>query len=311
MHVGGGVYIQTAGQAWGREKRHEMSKRVLGLKAFAKKATTLASIADKHACYQEAVQCPRKEVRNLQNIYLELRNEQRHLERKGPLVLREDFCGTAILCKAWAELGAERDAIGVDLDEDVLAYGRKMYGHERVELVHGNVLSVEVSRQADIVAALNYGVCYFHRRSELISYLQRSFKAVANDGIFVCDVFGGLSATKAADFRRQCSNFVYTFEQTPCNPLTNLCHCYIHFAFPDGTALRRAFSYEFRVWSLVELREALLEVGFRSCHLWVAEIEQDEDGTAIGSADFRRTVEEDGGLVAGSSWNAYVVATRF
>lgn len=287
-----------------------MGKRVLGLKTLTKQDTTLASTADKHACYQEAVQCPRKEVRNLQNIYLELRNEQRQVERRAPLLLREDFCGTAILCKAWAELGVEREAIGVDLDEGVLAYGRRMHGHERVELVHGNVLSVEVSRRADIVAALNYGVCYFHRRSELIDYLRRSFKAAADDGIFVCDVFGGLSATKAAAFRRQCSSFVYTFEQTPCNPLTNRCHCHIHFAFPDGTALRRAFSYEFRVWSLVELREALLEVGFRSCHLWVAEVEQDEHGTAVGSADFRRVADEDGGLAVGSSWNAYVVAAK-
>ncbi len=39
-----------------------------------------------------------------------------------PLVLREDFCGTAMLSHEWVARDVERTAWGVDLDADVLAW---------------------------------------------------------------------------------------------------------------------------------------------------------------------------------------------
>ena len=79
-------------------------------------AKTMAQQADKHACYQLSVQDPKHEITNLRNIYLELSSKD---YREPPKVLREDFCGTAILCDAWVSRDVERQAIGVDIDPEV------------------------------------------------------------------------------------------------------------------------------------------------------------------------------------------------
>jgi hypothetical protein len=44
-----------------------------------------------------------------------------------PKILREDFCGTAIVCAESVSRSVERKAIGVDLDLDVLEYGRSRF----------------------------------------------------------------------------------------------------------------------------------------------------------------------------------------
>ena len=38
--------------------------------------------------------------------------------------------------------------------------------------------------------------------------------------------------------------------------------CHIHFAFPDGSRLKKAFTYDWRLWTLPEIRELLDEAGF-------------------------------------------------
>lgn len=40
--------------------------------------------------------------------------------------------------------------------------------------------------------------------------------------------------------------------------------CAIHFHFPDGTRMRNAFRYTWRLWTLPEIRELLTEAGFRN-----------------------------------------------
>ena len=38
--------------------------------------------------------------------------------------------------------------------------------------------------------------------------------------------------------------------------------CLIHFEFPDGSRIDRAFSYRWRLWTLPEIQELLQEAGF-------------------------------------------------
>jgi hypothetical protein len=67
--------------------------------------------------------------------------------------------------------------------------------------------------------------------------------------------------------------------------------CYIHFHFNDGSKLRKAFHYEWRLWSLPEIREILLEAGFSKVTVyWQGWDENDEpDGIFVpatkGEAD--------------------------
>jgi hypothetical protein len=76
--------------------------------------------------------------------------------------------------------------------------------------------------------------------------------------------------------------------------------CHIHFRFPDGSKLKRAFTYEWRIWTLPELRELLLEAGFASARVyWEGE---DDDGE--GNGEFTETDEGTPDL----AWVSYIVA---
>jgi hypothetical protein len=71
-------------------------------------ARLTARTADKHILYQKSVQAPEYEVQLLTKLY-------KKAYGKKALTMREDFCGTAILCAAWAKSDKERSATGVDL----------------------------------------------------------------------------------------------------------------------------------------------------------------------------------------------------
>src|ERR1700733_13003744 len=116
------------------------------LKDSLLRTQTMASMADKHQCYHEAVQNVRHEIDNLVIMY----NESRP-ERDVPLVLREDFCGTAILCRQWVQRHVERSAIGLDIDQDVLSYARSLCPSDRIQLIQVNVLEADLSSKADII----------------------------------------------------------------------------------------------------------------------------------------------------------------
>ena len=67
--------------------------------------------------YQLAVQSPGEDVRFLARIYRGMRGkEARHL--------REDFCGTALLCASWVRGRKPRTAEGFDICTRTLAWGR-------------------------------------------------------------------------------------------------------------------------------------------------------------------------------------------
>lgn len=58
--------------------------------------------------------------------------------------------------------------------------------------------------------------------------------------------------------------------------------CYIHFAFPDGSRMDRAFSYRWRLWTLPELREMLAAAGFSDIVVyWEGTDEDANEGNGI------------------------------
>lgn len=237
---------------------------------------TLAQTADKHKLYAESVQLPRAECRNLSNIAFRLGS--RH--GQPPRILREDFCGTGVLCLEWCKQHILNKAYGVDLDRDTIKYATTSIfagvpEADRVKLVVGNVLSDREKQlkipKADIIAALNYGCCYFHQRTDLIDYLSKSLSSLRSKGVLVCDLFGA-SAWHPEKRSKKHAGFTYIFEQSGLNPLTDRINLDLHFHFPaDGSTMRKAFSYDFRVWSIADIREAMLEVGFKRVAVYVGD----------------------------------------
>jgi len=222
-----------------------------------------------------------------------------HARDRAPRVLREDFCGTAQLAALWTLSDDHRRAIGVDHDPHVLGWARKHNvqpigdARRRIDLIHDDV--VNVRRQADALVSLNFSHFIYHARPDLLRYFRHARRCIKPGGLFICDAFGGPESIRPCIDKRRFSRFEYLWEQRSFDPLTHRIDCRIHFRFPNGTALRDAFTYDWRMWSLPELRELLTEAGFNDLAIYF----ESEDGFI---ADFD-TVDFD-------AWVAYVVALR-
>ena len=78
---------------------------------------TLAEKADRHLLYQQSVQDVKSEIDFVEQTWSELR-------RRPARLLREDFCGTANTKCEWVCRDDAYQAVGVDLDQQVLEWGR-------------------------------------------------------------------------------------------------------------------------------------------------------------------------------------------
>ena len=78
---------------------------------------------------------------------------------------------------------------------------------------------------------------------------------------------------------------------------------YIHFRFPDGSEMKRAFAYEWRLWTIPELTDILVDAGFKQvdCY-WEGTAEDGESGNGI----FRKSRRGENDL----SWVAYLVCPK-
>ncbi len=228
-------------------------------------AATQAETADPLRLYELAVQTPEAEVDFLAQRF-------RRLTGRRASLLREDFCGSAALCCAWARRHPDHRAIGVDLDPQVLAWARRRNlaqlpagVADRCALVQGDVLRVRPPA-ADLIVALNFSYWSLRSRADLLRYLRRARAGLVTDGVLFLDAFGGYEAFRVCTEERACTDgegaFTYFWEQASYNPIDGRLVCHIHFAFPDGSRLERAFSYDWRLWTLPELRELLAQAGF-------------------------------------------------
>lgn len=232
-----------------------------------------ARTADKHVLYEEAVQAPEAEVDFMTRVY-----RARH--RRGPVRLREDFCGTAANSCEWVKRGRGHEAIGVDLDRPtLLEHSRRHTGtltadqRARLRLVHANVLSPALARaRVDAVLALNFSYWVFKERATMLAYFRRVRRALSRGGVFILDFFGGSDVHSEVQDRRRCKGFTYVWDQAHYEPLSGDYTCHIHFEFPGGTVIRRAFTYHWRLWTMPELRDLLHEAGF-------ADVETYAEGT--------------------------------
>lgn len=246
------------------------------------KTRTLADRADRFACYEQSVQSPDADIEFFEQAY-------REACRRKPLVLREDFCGTFAVCRAWILSDRKRTATGVDLCPQTLEWGRKHNlepldpdQRSRMTVRKGDVRRVGKPK-ADILAAQNFSFWIFRTRPEVIGYFRAAYKNLREQGIIVMDMMGGPETTienhtEKRKIRGGKNGFSYLWEQVDFNPVNARCTFYIHFHFADGSRMERAFEYHWRFWSIPEVREMLAEAGFsKSLVYWETEDENGED----------------------------------
>lgn len=220
-----------------------------------------AATADRHELYQLSVQAPDNEVDFMKRTY-------RALFGGAPVSMREDFCGTALLCGAWVKSGKERVATGVDICGDTLAWGRQHNieplgaAAERVTLLQQDVRD-PTKGKFDVINALNFSYWIFRTREEMRRYFVGVRKSLKEQGAFFLDAYGGWESQEPMlESRPIAAGFTYVWDQDAFDPIGHEIVNHIHFEFKDGTKLEKAFTYEWRYWTLPELQELLLEAGF-------------------------------------------------
>ncbi len=274
--------------------------RAMTIKRASKKPT-MAETADIHELYEESVQNVENEVEFLTTTFEDIRGRKAYL-------FREDFCGTASAACQWVRQGPEFQAIGVDIDPSVLEWGRShrvarlpTEDQTRVSLIESNVLTVETPK-VDLLAAFNFSYWIFEERSVMLRYMRHAYDALKDDGVMFLDMFGGPESFEETREKTKHDGFTYIWEQAEFHPVTNHMRCHIHFKFPDGSKIKKAFTYEWRLYTAPELRDLLLEAGFSKVTVyWEGE---DEDGE--GNGEF--TPDERG--EADLAWIAYIVAEK-
>lgn len=263
---------------------------------------TLAELADPHELYQESVQGVEFELDFVAATFEAIRG-------RAPRRIREDFCGTAQSAVEWVTRGDDHEAVGVDVDPEVLTWGWENNiapltpgQKERIDLLPEDVMTVSAGT-FDVVQAFNFSYWFFQERHEMKRYFEAVHAALADDGVLFLDAFGGYEAFSCQSEETDMGGFTYVWEQAAFNPLNCEMVCFIHFRFPDGSELPQAFSYNWRLWGAKELRELLAEVGFSRTRLYVQAFD-DETDEPIDRFDETEEIPDY------ASWIGYLVAEK-
>lgn len=236
---------------------------------------------------------------------------------REPRTLREDFSGTGALARCWASRSKGNLSVAVDADATPLAYlareAAKMEIARRVRRRHCDVLACD--DRADIIAATNFPICYWHTRESLVRYLRTSRQRLSRGGIFACDLYGGRDAFRRSTTKRRIRGpgkqiIEYTFEQREATALAGRVHDVLSFRVAgEGTPTRAkvfkdAFVYDWRLWSIPELKDAMVEAGFRGVEVY------DELGDAVDGEGrlYIRPMAADETL--DDNWVVYLVARK-
>lgn len=270
------------------------------MEALAADGGLTARNADKHWLYEKSVQNVAHEVVFIDRVF------KREFGRK-PSFIREDFCGTALLCSEWVKRRRTNSALGVDFDGPTLDWGRVNNlaplgdAAARVTLLEDDVRNVAAPR-AEVLSAFNFSWWGLITRADLAAYFRNCRDSLQDEGILLLDCYGGPEAQVAQEEERELDGFEYIWDQDEYNPITAETRCYIHFDFPDGSRLKKAFAYRWRMWTLAETRDLLQECGFSKVMVYWEGTDKEGEPSGI----FRPSLRGD----RAPAWVAYLAAVR-
>ena len=261
-----------------------------------------AANSDPRELYELSVQSPESEADFIERVFRKVRG-------RASALLREDFAGSFALAAEWVRRRPDHRAIGVDLDAEIMAWGQRHRAKERtaeelarIRLAQGDVMTFR-GPSVDVVAAFNFSYFVFKSRATLRKYFENAHRSLVRDGLMIIDAYGGYESWSVMEEERNLDGFTYVWDQSRVNPITNEVVNHIHFRFPDGSEMKRAFTYDWRLWTLPEIREVLAEAGFRRTTVYW---EGTERRSGEGNGVFKPS--EQGEPCAG--WIAYIVAER-
>lgn len=251
-------------------------------------------IPDRFECYELCVQSPRHVVGFLRALFLAENGSD-------PTVLGEDFSGTCAVARRWCKELDGASAVCVDFDREALAWARARASDDavvnQIRFVHADCFTEagatahaaatnEPSRDlpCDVCFVGNFSIGYAHDRSTLVRYLARTRERLLrgrhgfSGGVFVCDTYGGAGAFTLGGIERTHPGrrgevIRYAWAHEHADPTTAMVTNSISLRVErDGEIVAeypRAFEYHWRLWSIAELREAMLEVGFERTSVYL------------------------------------------
>ncbi len=262
---------------------------------------------DRFSLYEASVQEPEVHLQYFYQFFKDIRGP-----KAVPTVLREDFCSTYWIAAMWVTSNPKNEAIGVDLDPVPLRWAQinryrklKPEVRKRLHILQQDVRTV-TSPKADIIAACNFSFNIFHERKDMRTYFEFARKSLKDDrGLLVLEVAGGpgmikeMRESRAVRLNKQ--KIRYTWHQKSYDPIHTRGLYAIHFRLPDGKVFEDAFVYDWRMWSIPELREIMIEAGFSKV---VVYWEQSHKGEGTGEYLPAEIGDND------YSWITYVVGVK-
>ena len=250
----------------------------------------------KYQLYENSVQnCP-------EDIEF-INKEFERLRSRRPFSLEEDFSGTSALACLWGTQSAAHSSLAIDLDPEPHQYGKKHHHapltpeqKKRITFLQKNVLDPS-DHKVDVVVAFNFSYFIFKKRKELLKYFQRVRSNLVDDGIFFVDLFGGSETRQILEEETEHDKHSYYWDCDFYNPLRNEVEYYIHFKV-GKKKYSKVFSYDWRMWSPVEIVELMEEAGFSKVLTWWEEEGEDGEGNGHFLVSDREEQCE--------SWIAYV-----
>lgn len=206
------------------------------------------------------------------------------------------------------KLSPLHQSIGVDLDPEPIAYGNEHHldnlsedQRKRVRILNANVLDPKLPK-VDLVAAMNFSYFIFKSRHLLLEYFKNVYRTLKKDGVFVADLFGGTLCHDANEEKTKHKAFTYYWHQKGFDPATNFAHFSIHFKPHGKKKVEDVFTYDWRMWTIPEIRDIMIDAGFKNVHLYW------EGTTRAGRGDgkFKRVDQGEACL----SWIAYLAAEK-
>lgn len=249
-------------------------------------------IPDRFECYELCVQSPRHVVGFLRALFLTENGSD-------PQVLGEDFSGTCAVSRRWCKELDNARAVCVDLDADALTWARARAADDAVaanidfvradcfaETSSGTRGAAPAARNTpcDVCFVGNFSIGYAHDRATLVRYLSRTRERLLaarhgfSGGVFACDTYGGAGAFALGGIERTHPGrrgevIRYAWAHEMADPATSMVLNSISLRVErDGEIIAeypRAFEYHWRLWSIAELREAMLEAGFQRTSVYL------------------------------------------
>ena len=193
--------------------------------------------------------------------------------------------------------------MAVDIDTKVLEWGRRHnvepLGRSawRIELVNADVRDVDRDGM-DAVLAMNFSYWVLHTPRGCCAATSRRcatrWSGTASSSSTPTGGYGRLPRDEGNDRERRIHLHLGFRRGTTRSPDGTVAN--IHFRFPDGSRIRDAFVYEWRLWTLPEIREILEEAGFRDVTVYW---QGTDEKTGEGNGEFTPADHGEAGRPAG------------